>query len=153
MRTKKVNRYWCDFCNKAGLQAGAMRKHELHCTLNADRKCRVCAMIGDNMTDEECEAKVPLADLIVMLPDSAPYHAQSFGRELEDTHTALTAALVAILPSFRLAAGGCPACMMAALRLAKIPVPMVEGFSFTEEMKEIWVGINDSRESQRGYDY
>lgn len=153
MRTKKVNRYWCDFCNKAGLQAGAMRKHEKHCTLNPARTCRVCLMIGDDMTDEEVEAKVPLADLISMLPNSAPYHAESFGNGLDDQHTALTAALVAILPAFRLAAGGCPACMMAALRLAKIPVPMVEGFSFTEEMKEIWTGINESREPRCGYDY
>jgi hypothetical protein len=151
MRTKKVNRYWCDFCNKAGLQAGAMRKHEKHCTLNADRKCRVCRLIEDGMDSDEFEAKRPLADLIAMLPDSTPYHAESFGRELEDAHSALTAALVAILPSFRLAAGGCPACMLAALRLRKIPVPMMEGFSFTEEMKEIWTGINDSRADERGY--
>jgi hypothetical protein len=149
MRTKKVNRYWCDFCNKAGLASHAMAKHEKHCTMNPARSCRVCAMIGDGLTFEELEAKKPLADLIAMLPDSAPYHAESFGRELEDTHTALTRALDAILPAFRLAAGNCPACMLAALRLAKIPVPMVGGFDFKAEMQTVFA----DREPEHGRDY
>lgn len=147
MRTKKVNRYWCDFCNKAGLQAGAMRKHEKHCTLNLERTCRVCAMLVDGMGCDEFEAKKPLPELISMLPDSARYNAESFG----DAHVELTKALVEILPAFRVAAGNCPACMLAALRLAKIPVPMVDGFNFTEEMKQVWILVNQNRDPQYGY--
>ena len=52
--------------------------------------------------------------------------------------------LKAAIPKLREAAGECPACMMAALRQKKIPVPMAEDFSFTEMMKEIWADINDS---------
>jgi hypothetical protein len=32
--------------------------------------------------------------------------------------------------------------MMAALRQRKIPLPVVEGFSFSDRMKKIWDDIN-----------
>lgn len=146
MRTKKVNRYWCDYCNKAGLQAGAMRKHELHCTLNPNRKCRVCDLL------ENC--RTPLADLMAMLPDTTAYHAPEYlinGGIEETEHYKLTEAMKAILPAFREASGNCPACMLAAMRLKKVPVPMVEGFDFKAEMKSIFDDINDAREEGRYY--
>lgn len=143
MRTKKVNRYWCDFCNKAGLQAGAMRKHELHCTLNPDRKCRVCDLFDDRAA--------PLADLIAMLPDPAPYHAEIIAMGMQDSeHSKLTSAMKDVLPAFRAAANNCPACMMAALRLKKIPVPMVEDFDFKKEMESIFADLNQQR-YEEGY--
>ncbi len=43
MKIIKKNVYYCDFCNKKrGLSAGAMAKHEKHCTANPDRECRLC---------------------------------------------------------------------------------------------------------------
>ena len=46
MRTKTIKRHWCDHCNKAGLQAHAMARHEAHCTMNPARGCRVCGLLG-----------------------------------------------------------------------------------------------------------
>ena len=57
MRSKKVWRYWCDFCSKGGCSKSAMVKHEQHCTLNPARKCRMC-------TDFPRVIQQPIADLI-----------------------------------------------------------------------------------------
>ncbi len=37
MKTKKVSRYYCDFCNKGKLSKPWMVKHERHCYKNPDR--------------------------------------------------------------------------------------------------------------------
>jgi hypothetical protein len=131
MRIKKVNRYWCDFCNKAGLSAHAMRKHEQHCTLNPLRKCRVCQFIngGNGCCIEELKS---------LLQDATAY-----SRLLEATE--------ATMPSLREATDNCPACIMAALRQAKIPVPMVDSFDFKAEMQKIFNDSNQSREGIGGY--
>jgi len=138
MRVKKINRYWCDFCNRGGLQSFAMSKHEKHCTLNPNRKCRVCDLLG---------VAPVLQELIDMLPDPTTYNtAECLAQKHEETeHYKLTQQLEEIYPAFRDAAGDCPACMMAALRLKKIPVPMMEKFNFKAEMKSIFDGINESR--------
>lgn len=41
MKKKKVWRYWCEFCKKAGQSASHMSRHEKHCTLNPERECRL----------------------------------------------------------------------------------------------------------------
>lgn len=42
--TKKV--YYCSYCRKYKLTPQAIKVHELHCTLNPERACRVCATGG-----------------------------------------------------------------------------------------------------------
>lgn len=44
MRRVKRWRYYCDFCKKVGGSAGHMKTHELHCTGNPDRICRMCKL-------------------------------------------------------------------------------------------------------------
>jgi hypothetical protein len=36
--------------------------------------------------------------------------------------------------------------MLAALRQAKIPVPMLSGFDYTAETKAVWQQVNEERE-------
>jgi len=133
VRSKKVTRYWCDFCNKAGLQSRAMVKHELHCTLNPKRECRVCEILQEG-TD--------LAALVAMLPDPTEFLNANLFSGSDNEYTRFSQAMKDCLPSFRQAANNCPACMMAALRLKKIPVPMVDGFDFKLEMQAI---LDDNR--------
>lgn len=45
MKQKKVWRFYCDHCKKAGGGKRAMETHERHCTLNPERECRVCALV------------------------------------------------------------------------------------------------------------
>lgn len=126
MRTKLVKRRWCDFCNRAGLRAPSMARHERHCTMNPARACRTCRLIdGGNGTDAE-----GLRALIAILP-SGP--VPEWGNELD----AFLATVDAAIPKLREAAGGCPACMLAAIRQAGIPVPAIQGFDFKKEMAEV----------------
>lgn len=146
MKSTKVTRYNCDFCNKRGFSAPHMAKHEKHCTLNPNRECRMCNLLA-NVFDADFERKT-LAELIAMLPDSGPYNAV---RDL-DINRELTAAVIEAIPALRNAAGNCPACMMAALRLAHIPVPMAENFDFRKEMDSLMSDIRAERDpSYYGY--
>lgn len=147
MRTKKVNRYWCDFCNKAGLSADAMAKHEAHCTMNPDRNCRVCTLINGGYT----VGRERMAELVALLPDSTAYNTGDgiyFGNDNDDGNEAykLARAVAAVLPKLREEVEDCPACILAALRQAKIPVPMVEGFDFKAEMRGVFDGCNANRD-------
>jgi len=148
VKSKTVTRFNCDFCNKRGFSASHMTKHEKHCTLNPNRECRVCSLL-ENSRDADYERKT-LPELIAMLPDSGPYNALD-GLDIYDDCRTLIKALEAVLPAFRRATGDCPACMMAALRQAKIPVPMMEGFDFKREMQNIMDSINEAREENRYY--
>lgn len=42
MKVIKKNVYYCDFCKRKNLSAGAMSVHEKHCTANPNRECRLC---------------------------------------------------------------------------------------------------------------
>jgi hypothetical protein len=137
MRTKKVSRYWCDYCNKAGLSKSAMERHEKHCTLNPERSCRVCNLVQGGSHG------LPMSELVALLPDSKPYHTAAPFDDKE--HQELHAALEVALPALREAVSGCPACIMAALRQANIPVPMAESFDFNKEMKSIFDDLNEER--------
>lgn len=68
MKTKKVNRYYCDYCGKSGGAAGHMRRHEERCMLNPQRICGMCRFA------EFAEfAPKPLAELVALLPDPEEY--------------------------------------------------------------------------------
>ena len=145
MRSRKVIRYWCDFCNRGGLQKRAMQIHEDNCTLNPERGCRVCALLGARP-----EA---MKNLLALLPDSEPYRTDAPRSSLGDAeaHERLRLEAEAAMPALRDLTENCPACIMAALRQAKIPVPMVDCFDFKKEMQEIFSTVNTMHAEERGY--
>ena len=144
MITKKVNRYYCEFCKKSGGNAGYIKKHEMSCTLNPHRICRVCQMDHGDWAQKE-KRQSPLITLIELLPDPNLYHRDD---EIATWFTSgLTDAVNKVLPKIRELSSNCPACILAAIRQKGIPVPMVTDFSFTKEMKEIWDEINDMKSS------
>lgn len=113
-----------------------MLKHESRCTLNPNRKCGVCDMIGNSPE--------PVDSLIAFLPDSSAYHNSTDSSAYAELYELTEKAM----PALRTATDNCPACIMAALRQANIPVPMVGSFNFKAEMKEIFSEIN----SESNYD-
>jgi hypothetical protein len=127
MKTKMMPRFWCDFCRKTGGSKSHMQRHENSCTLNPNRECRVCRMLF--LTQK------PIADLMALLPQWTLEHAAAF--QYCDANVAL--------PALREACGNCPACIMAALRQKRIPVPVATDFDFTGEMKAIWKKVTDER--------
>lgn len=132
MKTKRVNRYYCEFCTKANCSAPHMKKHEKHCTMNPSRECGVCGLLE--------QSPESLESLIAILPDPADYAASEHKGAFDP---ALTYAANDALPRLREATNNCPACIMAAIRQAGIPVPMVNEFDWTKEMKDVWAEVND----------
>jgi len=60
MKHRIVKQYICDFCGKKGLSAGHMGKHERHCTMNPDRKCRMCILVSG--------VQPPMKELLILMP-------------------------------------------------------------------------------------
>jgi hypothetical protein len=150
VKTRTVKRHWCDFCNKAGLQAHAMTKHEKHCTLNPARDCRVCGLMGGAVH----VGAERMAQLVGMLPDATEYLAASwYDNSKDNVQTRLLSDLATAMPKLREEVNNCPACIMAALRQRKIPVPMVDGFDFKSEMKSILDDVAAERWPGTSYDY
>lgn len=151
---KLVKRYWCDHCNKAGLSARSMTTHEQHCTLNPERSCRVCNLLNGIHHGHD------MGELLSLLPDPTAFLSQGFyyckclnafgggehRADCDNEHVKLDRALKEAMPKLREAVSDCPACILAALRQKKIPVPMVEDFDFTAEMKSVFAHANDQCE-------
>lgn len=123
MRTAMRPRYYCDYCKKGSGSPSAMIRHERSCTANPDRVCNMCALLG--LEHSPGSNKIIAAKL---LADGADY--QEVMREL------------------RANADGCPACILAALRLSGATVLGGEengpwrwdghlfGFAFKREMDD-----------------
>lgn len=130
MTRKPAWRYICDFCGKSNHSGGHMARHERSCTANPNRVCRL---------HEHCEdTQLPTAELANIL---LKHRADGLWDQA--------------IQELRLAASGCPACMLSAIRHSKMQTPteydgegIVEGFSFPfnfkEEMKAFWDAINDA---------
>src|SRR4030043_432696 len=101
MKRKQVWRYYCDFCKKKTLSAGAMTIHEKHCTMNPNRDCRMCNYNGNS-------GSRPMNELLTLLPHDLNYEKEAYEDRIN-----------ASLPELREATNNCPACIMAALRQAK----------------------------------
>lgn len=132
MRAVRRWRYYCDFCKKAGGQRQGMELHEQNCTLNPVRGCRICAMVfGGSPT--------AMPALLALLPAGPPPAPQigAWAEEWNPAYGAFVEAVTAAMPALREATENCPACIMAALRQAKIPVPLVESFDFGKESADL----------------
>ena len=143
MRTKKVNRFWCDYCNKAGCSASHMSRHEEGCTLNPNRTCGFCVKL---LQQEQSD----IATIIASLPPESEYLKVEKLGDQEWTSYDSEYLNGILLPIIREKTGDCPACIMAVLRQAYIPTPAVSDFDFKKERQDIWDDINDSH-TQRDY--
>jgi hypothetical protein len=155
MRAVKRWRYYCDHCKKVSGLRTAMEKHENGCTLNPARECGICTFL-------EGGSATPLADLIALLPDPKQFvrkQSEDFSHEVgaveweEMDDPGLREATHAVLPKLRELTGDCPACILAALRQRKIPVPLIENFNWTAEFKNAQSRMADARAEQEGRYY
>ena len=103
--------------------------------MNPNRICRMCKMVADDRPQGFLQLKV--CELTALLPKAVEIKTRLTGYDNYDS-----AAINAALPALRNAAGDCPACIMAALRQAGLPVPAATDFNFTEECAELWDNIN-----------
>ena len=151
MRSKKVWRYYCEFCKKSGCSKYHIEKHENHCTANPNRGCGFCEKIGDG-------GPVPMEELIALLPDPKKYlvtdYAEVFGGggspvELR-MYPGLKEAAEKGLEKVRDATDNCPGCILAAVRqsgTAKTCV-LYEVFQYRKEA-EAWLSCwNDDHQEE-----
>ncbi len=137
MITKRVNRYYCEHCKKAGQVARHIERHERHCTMNPFRICRVCPLV-----DSEQQ---PIRTLMAVLPEES-IGTDWEGCELSNGWPGIDEAV----KKLRDLSGGCPACMMAALRQKGIPVPAASEFDFKADMAGIFQCVsNAARQEER----
>lgn len=134
MKTKRVNRYYCEFCKKASCSAPHMTKHERRCTMNPNRECGVCELVEANETR-------PMSRLLELLPDPDKFVTDR-GTQWHALGHELTVAANTALPALREACDNCPACILAAIRQRGIPVPMVADFDWAEEMEAVFADVN-----------
>lgn len=128
MTKKKCWRYKCDFCGRVMYSPQWMRHHEIGCTANKDRVCRM------PIHEEDVERKT-VVDLAALL---SRWEKNDHGmQELRD------------------ACENCPACILAAIRCSGIQKydPDEEGencgpdlkFAFKLELEEMWKIVNDAK--------
>lgn len=132
MRKVKRWRYYCEFCKKSGGSGSHMAKHEKACTMNPDRVCGMCKALEQEQPN--------LTELMALLPNPGDYLIK---HEIWEELPGLDGVVERSMPELREKSGNCPACILAALRQAKIPVRAIESFNFTEECKTFWVDINE----------
>ncbi len=133
MKKIKRWRYYCDYCKKVGGSAYHMAKHEKHCTLNPNRECGMCQI-------EECD-QPKISVLLECLPEPKPYEIiDEYGYVC---YPGFDKATELAMPELRRLTGGCPACILSALRQKGIPVPMVESFNYKNESENWLSALND----------
>ncbi len=135
MKKKKVWRYYCDFCGKAGCSGGHLKHHEERCTLNPDRTCGMCKLAG--------ELQPNLKTAMDILPDPKEYAKEDEYGFI--SYDGLEEPVDKILQELRDFVGNCPTCIMAALRQKGIPVPIAKNFKFKSECDDVWAEFNDSQ--------
>jgi hypothetical protein len=129
MKVKTVKQYKCDFCGKKNYQAGAMKSHEKHCTMNPERSCRMCDKTGGHGFD--------VSELLAMLPSPAESIAN-----INEINEAIKKLQVKV--------EHCPACVLAAIRQKKIPVGATS-FNFKKELDNFWADYNDAHSDEGVY--
>ncbi len=122
MTKKKVWRYWCSFCKKAGLSSYWIQKHERACTANPDRVCGIC--------NHAKLAQHPIAQLLAYIDPKKENCGLADLRKLTED---------------------CPACILAAIRQSGIckwdgdpesQPPTIE-YDFKAEMAAFWARQNE----------
>jgi hypothetical protein len=134
MIIKRCNRYYCEFCGKSGGAAWAMKKHEKYCTLNPNRRCRMCELIKQKQSD--------YVEIIahIQKTQSGISHLCPLGTTPEND-----AKWEGLLDYVREKTDNCPACILAAYRQAGVFMATVTNFDYKKECQEFFAEYNDNQ--------
>lgn len=132
MKKRKVWRYTCDFCKKSNCSGGAIAKHELHCTKNPNRVCRMCARVGDK--------QATMDQLISAISYGVISKAETI--DLLGEITTIPEMGEHKIDALRIVSHNCPACILSAIRQVSIPTEHIYcssgNFDWKTERKE-WI--------------
>lgn len=119
MKSKRVWRYYCDYCKKSGCSKHWIAKHESSCIRNDERKCRMCKFMG-------LEQK-PMAELV----EAAHEGLKSLEDAADNCPVCILSAIVRARP--------------APIGPDDVWDDRFDGFDFKKEMKEVFDSANSAR--------
>lgn len=132
MKTRKVNRYYCEHCGKGGQSASCMSVHEKHCGMNPNRECRLCKnrfqieearkILGPPLDKDELK-EIAAGVIIGRVPQQS---IEDLGK-LEDLYD------------------GCPNCILAAFKQTGHHGALEFGWIYSEALAEWWEFRNEER--------
>jgi hypothetical protein len=128
MKSRKVIRYYCDFCKKSGGNKYWIKRHEESCTANPNRKCRMCSLI----------ATIPsysVSALTKMFPSRKDIEIS----EEKNQFSEIELVDQAIEKIRKENDGICPACILAVLRQNNF----ISSFNYKKEVEEMMKLVNE----------
>lgn len=130
MKTKRVLRYYCDFCKKAGQSKYWMGIHEKVCTKNPNRICRLCK--------NPVKAK-EIADEFIGAKDdwTYPISDQRIDKTLKDIEKACHS---------------CPNCMLAVIRQSQVSPMVFSNFDYKKALEHWWHEVREEDRKQEEWD-
>ena len=139
MKDKMVHQYKCDFCVKKKYSKFHMKNHEKYCTMNPDRKCRMCDLIE--------EEQQPMGNLLSIFPqDLLKYYYKIRGKNefigLGESDK-LTDMFEPYLDELYKKVHNCPACIFAVIRQSGI-YGLEIGFDYKKEIEDFWKKYNEN---------
>jgi hypothetical protein len=143
MKVVKKNVYYCDHCNKRGLAAIHMRKHEGRCTANPRRFCGTCENAGINVVVEALLKRFTLADNPLAYVDFESIYNPEANN---DEKIVSWLGEPVTLEEVRRMADGCPSCILAVLRQTGLNRHYfhLEKFDFKKELAD-WMSDHASQ--------
>ena len=143
---KRVWRYYCSFCGKGGCSGGHIKHHEDHCTMNPMRKCGMCEYTGvDNVSiiDLLKALKVDIIEYKKTHPFNKSQTIDSVNLKGEHETFELITQYSISLNNLESVSDNCPACMLAAIRQAKMHRHIE--YDFKKEKESFWSCYDDSQ--------
>ena len=129
MKSKKVTQYSCDYCGKKKYTSYSMRVHEKHCTMNQNRECRMCDLIGSDNDIKSLVAMIPKD--IIGKTDSGLSEFSFDGEKVVNREEIEDA-----FEKMKEEASNCPACILTVIRLLKSKV--IFDFDYTKEVNNFF---------------
>jgi hypothetical protein len=137
MKTKTKKVYYCEYCNKHGLSAGHMRRHEERCVKNPNRRCGFCHGPLDQDLLKEFSNRAEFTDYGAFVCwTGEPVTTKEI---LDKTDQ-------------------CPACTLAILVQTGINDALIRSgsgdhFDYQETVKKWWDNINNEHDKMEMYGY
>ena len=138
MRVRKVNRYYCDHCRKAGQSARWMKHHEESCTSNPKRVCRMCGHA------------VNAAEVLASIPESIRFNKDDLS-EIDELGMSESCEKE-FIKLVREKCDNCPVCMWSVIKATGLPGGVWK-FNLKEEIAEWWNEKNDWEKEERSQMY
>ena len=147
MKVKVKNVYYCEYCGKRRLIKHIMEKHEQGCTLNPNRKCKLC------------ERTAELEEIII--PDIKPL-INKFKKIAEEKTVAHDGWIEQSPTDVKIISdevNGCPNCILAIIRQSEIINATVQQgeaqirWDYKKALEEYWTISEEEWEDMQYKDY